>query len=171
MIWKGHLSRVRSGKPPVFRQESRRRFSRKHTADPGRVCVPELCGIIESDHACMCVCVYKRVLHLPTAIRLSTKWTWEEAQYGTAAVPTKWRIAPSNGTGVRPHGIGSGTVVDIGGSHGDVAFVLVKKYRDLLLIVQDLPKTIEGSKVKEWVEEGVDVNLSSSWCRISSRNI
>lgn len=74
-------------------------------------------------------------------------------------------------TELHPHGIGSGTAVNIGGSHGVVAFVLLKKCRDLFLVVQDLTKTIEGSKVKEWVEEGVDVNLSSSWCWISLRNI
>lgn len=42
--------------------------------------------------------------------------------------------------------IGSGTVVDVGGSHGDAAFALARKYPDLHLIVQEVPKIVESSK-------------------------
>ncbi|KAH7312620.1 putative O-methyltransferase [Stachybotrys elegans] len=41
--------------------------------------------------------------------------------------------------------LGAATVVDIGGSHGDVAFELARSFPDLRLIVQDLPKVIAGA--------------------------
>jgi trans-aconitate methyltransferase len=49
----------------------------------------------------------------------------------------------------------SGTVVDIGGSHGDAAFELARKYPDLRLVVQDLPGVVANSKPVE----GLDVEF------------
>jgi trans-aconitate methyltransferase len=49
----------------------------------------------------------------------------------------------------------SGTVIDLGGSHGDVAFALAKKYPDLNLIVQELPEVVANSKE----EEGLNVKF------------
>ncbi|KAF2655178.1 putative O-methyltransferase [Lophiostoma macrostomum CBS 122681] len=40
----------------------------------------------------------------------------------------------------------SGTVVDLGGSHGDAAFALARKYPGLFLIVQELPEVIANAK-------------------------
>jgi trans-aconitate methyltransferase len=40
-----------------------------------------------------------------------------------------------------------GTVVDLGGSHGDAAFALARKYPDLRLIVQELPQVVGNAKV------------------------
>lgn len=40
--------------------------------------------------------------------------------------------------------IGHGTVVDIGGSHGQVSIAIARKYPDVKCIVQDLPDTICG---------------------------
>lgn len=45
--------------------------------------------------------------------------------------------------------IGSGTVIDLGGSHGDAAFALAKKYPNLNLIVQELPEVVKNSKEQE----------------------
>lgn len=45
--------------------------------------------------------------------------------------------------------IASGTVVDMGGSHGDAAFALARKYPNLHLVVQDLPEVIANSKEQE----------------------
>jgi len=42
--------------------------------------------------------------------------------------------------------IAPGTVVDLGGSHGDAAFALALKYPSLHLIVQDLPAVTANSK-------------------------
>ncbi|KAI0100071.1 putative O-methyltransferase [Nemania sp. FL0031] len=42
--------------------------------------------------------------------------------------------------------IGSGTVVDVGGSEGDAAFAIADKYRDIQLIVQEVPEVVEISK-------------------------
>ncbi|KAI2780536.1 S-adenosyl-L-methionine-dependent methyltransferase [Daldinia loculata] len=36
--------------------------------------------------------------------------------------------------------LGFGIVVDVGGSHGDMAFALTRKYPDLNLIVQEIPE-------------------------------
>ncbi len=41
--------------------------------------------------------------------------------------------------------IGTGTVVDIGGSHGDAMIAVAKSFPSLHFIVQDLPHTIETS--------------------------
>ncbi|KAF7536866.1 hypothetical protein G7054_g4162 [Neopestalotiopsis clavispora] len=41
---------------------------------------------------------------------------------------------------------GSGTVVDIGGSHGDAAFAIARKYPDLNLVVQELPEVVANSQ-------------------------
>lgn len=43
----------------------------------------------------------------------------------------------------------SGTVIDLGGSHGDAAFALAKKYPDLKVIVQELPEVVANSKEEE----------------------
>ncbi|EED16326.1 O-methyltransferase, putative [Talaromyces stipitatus ATCC 10500] len=52
--------------------------------------------------------------------------------------------------------IGSGgTVVDLGGSHGDAAFALARKYPGLHLIVQELPQVVANSKE----EFGLDVKF------------
>lgn len=51
--------------------------------------------------------------------------------------------------------ISKGTVVDLGGSHGDAAFALARKYNNLSLVVQDLSKTIAGCKE----QEGLDVKF------------
>ena len=40
--------------------------------------------------------------------------------------------------------IGAGTLVDIGGSHGQVSIALAQKYPGIKFIVQDLPDTIVG---------------------------
>jgi hypothetical protein len=40
--------------------------------------------------------------------------------------------------------IGSGTIVDVGGSHGQVSIAIAKKYPQVKCIVQDLPDTISG---------------------------
>ena len=40
--------------------------------------------------------------------------------------------------------IGAGTIVDVGGSHGQVSIALAEKYPDVKCIVQDLPDTIAG---------------------------
>ncbi|KAI1411891.1 putative O-methyltransferase [Hypoxylon sp. FL1857] len=42
--------------------------------------------------------------------------------------------------------LGYGTVVDVGGSHGDTAFALARKYPNLRLIVQELPEVVANSK-------------------------
>lgn len=41
---------------------------------------------------------------------------------------------------------GSGTVVDIGGSHGDAAFAIARKFPDLNLVVQELPEVVASSQ-------------------------
>ena len=43
----------------------------------------------------------------------------------------------------------SGTIIDLGGSHGDAAFALAKKYPDLKVIVQELPEVVANSKEEE----------------------
>lgn len=45
--------------------------------------------------------------------------------------------------------ISSGTVVDLGGSHGDAAFALAHKYPNLNLIVQELPQVVANAKERE----------------------
>lgn len=40
--------------------------------------------------------------------------------------------------------IGNGTIVDVGGSHGQVAIAIARKYPHVNCIVQDLPDTIAG---------------------------
>ncbi|KAI8944399.1 putative O-methyltransferase [Xylaria longipes] len=42
--------------------------------------------------------------------------------------------------------IGTGTVVDIGGSRGDAAFAIARQYPDIHLIVQELPEVVAISK-------------------------
>ncbi|PVI04246.1 putative O-methyltransferase [Periconia macrospinosa] len=42
-----------------------------------------------------------------------------------------------------------GMVVDVGGSHGTTAFAIARKYPHLRFIVQDLPKTVAGSREVE----------------------
>lgn len=51
----------------------------------------------------------------------------------------------------------SGTVVDIGGSHGDAAFALARKYPDLNLIVQELPAVVANAKPVE----GLNVDFTA----------
>ena len=51
--------------------------------------------------------------------------------------------------------IGAGTVVDIGGSHGDAAFALARKYPDMRLIVQEVPEVVANCKT----EKGVNVEF------------
>lgn len=51
--------------------------------------------------------------------------------------------------------IGAGTVVDLGGSHGDAAFALARKYPKMNIIVQELPKVIANAKE----EEGLNVKF------------
>lgn len=41
---------------------------------------------------------------------------------------------------------GSGTVVDVGGSHGDAAFAIARKFPDLDVIVQELPEVVANSQ-------------------------
>lgn len=41
---------------------------------------------------------------------------------------------------------GSGTVVDVGGSHGDAAFAIARKFPDLDLVVQELPEVVANSQ-------------------------
>ncbi|KAK7192329.1 hypothetical protein DPSP01_004918 [Paraphaeosphaeria sporulosa] len=48
-----------------------------------------------------------------------------------------------------------GTVIDLGGSHGDAAFALARKYPDLRLIVQELPGVVDNAKPVE----GLNVNF------------
>jgi O-methyltransferase domain len=48
-----------------------------------------------------------------------------------------------------------GTVVDLGGSHGDAAFALARKYPNLHLIVQKLPEVVANSRE----ELGLDVKF------------
>lgn len=48
-----------------------------------------------------------------------------------------------------------GTVVDLGGSHGDAAFALARKYHSLHFIVQELPQVVANSKE----EKGLDVKF------------
>lgn len=48
-----------------------------------------------------------------------------------------------------------GTIVDLGGSHGDAAFALARKYPGLHFIVQELPQVVANSKE----EEGLDVKF------------
>ncbi|KAF2678003.1 putative O-methyltransferase [Lentithecium fluviatile CBS 122367] len=45
--------------------------------------------------------------------------------------------------------IPSGTVIDLGGSHGDAAFALARKYPSLRLIVQELPEVVTNSQEEE----------------------
>ncbi|KAI0478524.1 putative O-methyltransferase [Xylariaceae sp. FL0804] len=45
--------------------------------------------------------------------------------------------------------LGKGTVVDLGGSHGDAAFAISRKYPDLNIIVQELPGVVDNSKKQE----------------------
>lgn len=42
--------------------------------------------------------------------------------------------------------LGAGTVVDVGGSEGDAAFAIARKYPDIQLIVQELPEVVAISK-------------------------
>lgn len=42
--------------------------------------------------------------------------------------------------------IDSGTVVDLGGSHGDAAFALARKFPTLHLVVQEMPEVVASSK-------------------------
>ncbi|KAI1205456.1 putative O-methyltransferase [Annulohypoxylon truncatum] len=49
----------------------------------------------------------------------------------------------------------NGTVVDLGGSHGDTAFALARKYPKLHLVVQELPEVVANSKE----EPGLDVKF------------
>lgn len=51
--------------------------------------------------------------------------------------------------------IGPGTVVDLGGSQGDAAFALARKYPELHVIVQELPEVIAASKK----EPGLNVSF------------
>jgi len=44
--------------------------------------------------------------------------------------------------------LGKATVVDVGGSHGNVSIALAKEFPDLQLVVQDLPKVVEDAKTK-----------------------
>lgn len=53
--------------------------------------------------------------------------------------------------------ISSGTVVDVGGSHGDAAFALARKYPNLNVIVQELPQVVANSKE----QEGLNVKFMS----------
>ncbi|KAL9110974.1 MAG: hypothetical protein Q9227_004589 [Pyrenula ochraceoflavens] len=50
--------------------------------------------------------------------------------------------------------IGSGTVVDIGGTHGHAAFALARKYPSLHLVVQDLPENVANASPE------VDLNVA-----------
>lgn len=49
----------------------------------------------------------------------------------------------------------SPTIVDLGGSHGDVAFALARKYPKFNVIVQELPQVVANSKE----EEGLSVKF------------
>ena len=40
--------------------------------------------------------------------------------------------------------LGAGTVVDVGGGHGQTCVALAEKYTDLSFVVQDLPNVIQG---------------------------
>ena len=51
--------------------------------------------------------------------------------------------------------IAPGRVVDLGGSHGDAAFALARKYPTLHLIVEELPQVVANAKE----EEGLDVKF------------
>ncbi|KAI5859358.1 S-adenosyl-L-methionine-dependent methyltransferase [Durotheca rogersii] len=51
--------------------------------------------------------------------------------------------------------LGAATVVDVGGSHGDAAFALARKYPKLHLVVQELPEVVANSKE----EAGLDVKF------------
>lgn len=51
--------------------------------------------------------------------------------------------------------IGAGTVIDLGGSHGNAAFALARKYPCLHLIVQELPQVVAESRE----EVGLDVKF------------
>ncbi|KAL7622165.1 hypothetical protein AAE478_007668 [Parahypoxylon ruwenzoriense] len=70
----------------------------------------------------------------------------------------------TTGPGYSPHhltdnyswdSLGPATVVDVGGSHGDVAFALARKYPKLHLVVQELPEVVANSKE----EAGLDVKF------------
>lgn len=45
--------------------------------------------------------------------------------------------------------LGSGTVVDVGGSAGEAAFSIASKFPDLKMIVQDLPQVVGGAKEQD----------------------
>lgn len=47
--------------------------------------------------------------------------------------------------------VGSGTVIDLGGSTGDAAFAIAKKNPNLNLMVQELPEVVANSKEQEGV--------------------
>jgi hypothetical protein len=50
--------------------------------------------------------------------------------------------------------IPAGTVVDLGGSHGDAAFALARAHPHLKLIVQELPEVVansQGSRCRSWL--------------------
>ncbi|OTA97997.1 hypothetical protein M426DRAFT_77207 [Hypoxylon sp. CI-4A] len=51
--------------------------------------------------------------------------------------------------------LGGGTVVDLGGSHGDAAFALARKYPKLHLVVQELPEVVANSQE----QTGMDVKF------------
>jgi hypothetical protein len=44
--------------------------------------------------------------------------------------------------------LGKATIVDVGGSHGQVSYDIARKFPDLSFIVQDLPKVVEDAKGK-----------------------
>lgn len=52
--------------------------------------------------------------------------------------------------------LGSATVVDVGGNLGDVSLALAKRFPNLKLVNQDLPKVIERAKVY-WEQNGSDL--------------
>ena len=55
--------------------------------------------------------------------------------------------------------IGHGTIVDVGGSHGQVSIAIARKYSEVKCIVQDLPDTINGLESR--VPEDLKPRISS----------
>jgi hypothetical protein len=47
--------------------------------------------------------------------------------------------------------MGSGTLVDVGGSRGTVAFKIAKRFPDLKIVVQDVPFVVDDAKERKGV--------------------
>ena len=66
-------------------------------------------------------------------------------------------MSVGNAKGYEPHllldaydcqSVGSGTVVDVGGSHGSVAITIAERFPRIRCVVQDLPEVVDEGRAK-----------------------